>query len=119
MAYGVDTPCRLFIFDALLHEDIFPAQHPTLTIYRTAGAISTGPASRAEMDRLDVLESIQSLGQGIARFRSPDTPAYQDLLRYACEQRGWDSELLRGYRCRIEYPMYSSEIVMGFDLRAP
>lgn len=116
MALGIDTPSRVFVFDVLLHEDIFPGQQPSLNIYRTAGVFGSGPATRREMDRLDVLESIQSLGQGIAKFRSADTPAHQELVQFACEHRGWDTEKLRGFRCRIEYPMYSSEIVLGFDL---
>ena len=117
MAIGVDPPTRTFVFDALLHEGIFPGQQPDLNIYRTAGALNPGPDGRREMDRLDVLESIQNLGRGIAKFRSTDTPAYQDMILHVCEQRGWDADTLRGYRCRIEYPMYSSEVVFGFELR--
>jgi len=45
-----------------------------------------------------------------------ENPDHIDMLRYVCEQRQWDGDALRGYRCRIEYPVYSSEIVMAFDL---
>jgi hypothetical protein len=117
MAFGIDTPTRAFVVDMLVHKGLFPGQHPQLDMYRTAGVFGSARANRREIDRLALLESVQSLGQGLASFRSPDTPAHQDMIRFACQQRGWDADQLRGYRCRIEYPMYSSEITFSFELR--
>jgi hypothetical protein len=105
------------LVDRLLHKDLFAGQEPQMSIYRTAGVFGSAPGNRREIDRLDLLESVQSLGQGLASFRSPDTPAHQEMIRFACEQRGWDAEQLRGYRCRVEYPMYSSEMVFSFELQ--
>jgi hypothetical protein len=121
LAAGIGTPSRTFIFDVLLHEDVYPNQDPTLNLYRTVGVVSPNDPQRhsrpgRDIDRLDVIESIQPLGQGIAKFRAAETPRYQDLIRHVCAARGWETEKLRGYRCRIEYPIYSSEIVMAFEL---
>lgn len=117
MAVGINTPSRVFVFDAIIHEDIFPGQTPGLDIYRTAGVFGSSPAARRDMDRLDVLESVQSIGQGSARLRSVDSPRHHEIIRFACERRGWDVERLRGFRCRIDYPMYSTEVVLSFDLQ--
>jgi hypothetical protein len=117
LAIGIDTPTKVLLFDVLVHKDIFPGQEPQLNMYRTAGVFGSQPGNRREIDRLDLLEAIQSLGHGLAKFRSLDTPTYQDMIRFVCQQRGWNANELRGYRCRIEYPMYSSEIVMSFDVR--
>ena len=115
MAVGVDTPSKAMIFDVLAHEDLFPGQDPALEIYRTVGVVSMKHAGR-EVDRMDVRESVQRLGKGIAKFRAAETPEYQDVIRHVCSQRGWDANALRGYRCRIDFPIYSSEIVLGFEL---
>jgi hypothetical protein len=117
VSIGIAMPSKTLVFDLLLHVDIYPGQHPTFNLYRTEsdGAVDPNDASR-DVDRLDVMESIQPLGQGIAKFRAADTPAYQDMIRYVCEMRAWDVTKLRGYRCRIEYPMYSSQVVFAFDL---
>jgi hypothetical protein len=117
VAAGIDTPTKVFVLDVLLHKDIFAGQHPALGVYRTAGVFGSGSAKRREIDRLDILESVQSLGHGLVRFHCPDTPMHQDMIRFACQQRGWNADDLRGYRCRIEYPMYSSEIELRFDLQ--
>lgn len=79
------------------------------------GSASPNDPSR-DVDRLDVVQSIQPLGKGIAKFRAAENPGHIDMLRYVCERRQWDGDKLRGYRCRIECPIYSSEIVMAFDL---
>jgi hypothetical protein len=118
MAIGIDTPTRVFVLDVLLHKDICPRQQPEMNMYRTAGVFGTAPGSRRERDRLDLLESIQPLGRGLAKFRSSDTPQQQEIIQFACDQRGWNANELRGYRCRVDYPMYSSEIELSFDLRA-
>jgi hypothetical protein len=117
MAVGIDMPSRALIFDVLLHNDVFPGQQPTLHLYR---AMPYGPANpndpSRDVDRLDVIQSIQPLGQGIAKFRAAETPSYVEMLRHVCRQRQWDGDDLRGYRCRIEYPIYGSEVVIAFDL---
>ena len=117
MAIGIDTPTKVIVFDVLVHKDIFPRQQPELNIYRTAGVFGSEPGNRREIDRLDLRESILPLGHGLARFRSADALTHQDTIQFACEQRGWNANELRGYRCRIEYPMYSSEIELSFALR--
>ena len=108
---------KVIVFDVLVHKDIFPRQQPELNIYRTAGVFGSEPGNRREIDRLDLRESILPLGHGLARFRSADALTHQDTIQFACEQRGRNANELRGYRCRIEYPMYSSEIELSFALR--
>lgn len=117
VAVGVGTPTRALLFDVLLHPDVYREQQPALKLFRTAGIFDRSQA-RHDANRLDVLESIQPLGPGSAKFRAAETPAYQEMIRYACAERGWDAASLRGFRCRIEFPMYSSEVVMEFDLPA-
>jgi hypothetical protein len=116
LAMGIDTPTKVFIFDVLLHRDIFPGQHPQLKLFRTAGVFRSSPTARRDMDRLDVQESVHALGEGLSQFRSADTPAHQEMIQFVCEKRGWDPNLLCGFRCRIDYPMYSSEISLEFDV---
>jgi hypothetical protein len=133
LAAGIGTPARTLIFDVLLHEDVYPGQSPALEVYQTAGVFDR-PAdgnsrgfrgggdidhrARSDADRIEVLEAIQPLGTGLAKFRAAETPDYQEMIRFVCLQRQWDTNKLRGYRCRIEYPIYSSEVVMTFELPA-
>ncbi|GAA0752819.1 hypothetical protein LRH25_26065 [Ideonella azotifigens] len=42
--------------------------------------------------------------------------AVGELIRQACEAVGWDAERLRGYRCKVRYPIYGSQIGMAFSL---
>lgn len=103
-------------FDVLVHEDLYRGQDPALRIYDTSfeGVASANDPTR-EMDRLDMLESIEPLGVGLSKFRSADVPRYADLLRHVVSSAGFDAERLRGYRARIEYPIYGSQVTAVFN----
>jgi hypothetical protein len=107
----VVTPARLLHFDILVHEDLYPGQEPQLRLYDTSfeGVANPNNPSR-DMDQLDLLESLDSLGTGISRFRSMDVPRYAELVRHAFERMRFDGARFRGHRCRIDYPVYGSQV---------
>jgi hypothetical protein len=111
----VVTPARMLQFDVLVHEDLYPGPEPSLLIYDTSfeGVANANDRSR-DIDRLDMLESIEPLGVGLSRFRSAHVPRYQELLRHVFERMAFDGTRFRGYRCRIDYPVYGSQVVMTF-----
>lgn len=111
----ISTPARALQFDCFMHEDALPIGDPELKIYDTAfeGVADVNDPAR-EIDRLDLLERIDPLAPGLAAARSPDAPRYAELLRFACASMGWEESKLRGYRCRIDYPIYGSQVAMAF-----
>jgi hypothetical protein len=113
---ALPPPSATRLLDVLVHDDVYPDSEPTVHIYDTVvdGVASVNDRSR-DIDRLDMLEQVQSLGRGLSRFRASDVPQYFDMLRDVFETVGWNGEQFRGYRCRIEYPFYGSQIVMAFD----
>lgn len=112
-----DQPVRTQIVDVLLHRDVWPGSDPELRIYDTViNGIVRGADKHREIDRLDLAESVQSLGQGLARFRASEIPNYVEALRTVCARRGWNGNDFRGYRCRIDYPFYGSQVCMLFEL---
>ncbi|NUQ50997.1 MAG: hypothetical protein HUU27_13895, partial [Phycisphaerae bacterium] len=115
----VATPTRLLIFDVLVATGVFPGE-PALHIYDTAfdGIANVNDPAR-DIDRLDTCESVQALGQGIAKCRAAELPRYVELLRQVCERLEWNPDGFRGYRCRIEYPLYGTQVVMAFDPPSP
>jgi hypothetical protein len=110
----VSTPVDTLVFDALVHEDILFGE-PSLHIYDTSfeGVADVNDPTR-DMDRLDLHESIQPLGAGLSRFRTADSPRYVELLRLVCDKLGWNGDQFRGYRSRIEYPVYGTQVAMAF-----
>jgi hypothetical protein len=68
-----------------------------------------------DIDRMDLAESIQPLGRGISKFRVGEVPWYSDLLRLVCDKLSWDPGAFRGFRCRIDYPLYGSQVAMAFE----
>lgn len=109
----VTLPVKLLIVDALVHRDVFSGNDPRLVIYDTACEGFADPNDPARyIDRLDTSESIQHLGWGVEKFRSADEPRYAEMLQHVWDSLGWSTDEFRGYRCRIDYPIYGSQVVM-------
>lgn len=116
MFVSIAIPCRHLHFDVLVHEDVYPGRSPELFLYDTAieGLADVNDRER-DLDRLDFAETIQPLGRGAAALRAPDVPNYPELLRHVFDAMSWDEERFRAWRCRIEYPVYGSQVVAAFD----
>jgi hypothetical protein len=67
-------------------------------------------------DRLDMQETVVFLGRGLSAFRIAEFPRYTELIQHACDKLGWDTRRLRGFRCKIRYPLYGCQIGLAFPL---
>ncbi len=111
----IDIPVKALIVDVLVHKAIWPGVEPELRMYDTAGRGVASPTDPArDMDRIDVLESIQEIGTQMTRFRTKEVARYAEMVRSVCDQLGWDSNVFRGYRCRVDYPVYGTQVSMLF-----
>ena len=112
----VTTPAKVMVYDLILHQKVFPGASPQLHIYNTAfdGVADVNNPDR-DIDRLDLHETIQHMGTGIANFTNPEMPRYTDLLTHIWCKLGWNGAEFRGYRTRIEYPIFGTQVTMAFD----
>lgn len=112
----VHVPVRTLIFDALVHEEIWPGPDPDLRIYDTTVRGTANPNDHSrDIDLLDLAESIQFLGRGTGKCRAVEIPNYIEMLNHVCAKLGWDPSSFRAYRCRIQYPFYGSQVSMAFE----
>ena len=113
---SISTPVATLIFDVLLHEDVFPDRDPALRIYDTSlGGVADINDPARDIDLLDVSESVEYLGWNASTFRATEVPRYTEIIAHACTKMGWDARKFRGYRCRAQYPIYSSQLSMVFE----
>lgn len=112
----INIPSRRMHFDVFVHQDLYNRSAPELKIYDTAinGQADINDPAR-DMDQLDLLESIESLGTGLSRFGSSHVPRYRKMLEEVCTALNFDAGLLRGYRCIADYPIYGSQTAMVFS----
>ncbi len=112
------VPAKALQFDMVVHDDLFGGAEPQLQLHDT---VLEGVADvfdpRRDLDRFDMLESIQSLGRGTTQLRSVRSQAYAPLMRMVCERLGYDAGAFRSYRCTIDYPVYGSQVSMAFAAR--
>lgn len=110
----VTTPAKVLVYDLILHEDVFPGAVPSLYIYNTTfdGVADVNDPAR-DIDRFDLCETIQLLGKGVHKFGNAEMPRYGELLTDVCRRLGWDPHHFRAYRCRIEYPIFGTQVTMA------
>lgn len=128
----VSTPVPLLQFDLYLHRDLHPANAapPALRIYDTSfeGVASPNNPAR-DLDLLDLVESVSPLPDPAAppanlasalagaqrRFASPDLSTYGPLIATVFDRLTWNPDHFVGFRCRIDYPVFGSQITLTMD----
>jgi len=114
---AITVPSKKFICDLIMHQDVYPDWEPSLRVLEASSVSSADPNSTiSSLYEFDVLETFESMGVGIEHFRAPEIPGYTELLLSTCARVGWDPSEFRGYRVRIDYPIFSSQIQVAFDL---
>jgi hypothetical protein len=110
------VPARALLLHVLLDDEVFPQVEPELAVYdiHIRGLASANDPDR-DADRMDSIDTIQYLGRGASRFRTADVGRHLDQVQYVCDQLGWDSSRLRGFRCRAAYPLMHSQYSIYFD----
>jgi hypothetical protein len=115
--YPIAVPTRVFICDLLLHDEVYPGADPRLRILELGdlGYAEVNDETR-DMDVLDVLERVEPLGRGVTSFRAAEIRRYSELLEHVCARLHWDGSQFRGYRTRIDYPIFGSQVQLALDV---
>ena len=112
-----EPPAVTYVVDALLDDAVWPGVEPSLALYDTVvRGVAHPDDPLRDGDRLDMVETLQFLGRGPESFRMPEFPRYPALVRHVCARAGVDPERLRGYRCKVRFPVYGAQIGIGFPL---
>ena len=113
----VRVPAEVLIHDVLIHEELFGSLTPKTSVYgnhdRSPGA-SVFDLSQANL--LGVKESAVYMGNGPSVLQTLDVPRYPEMAQYAFDRLGWDGEKFDVYRCRVQFPVMPSSVVVRFDL---
>jgi hypothetical protein len=112
---SITTPARAMHFDVLLHDDIYPDSDAELLIYDAAndGMADVNDRSR-DIDRLGLAERVEPLARGLGGLHATGVPRYVELIRHVMDQLAWDGGRFRGWRTRIEYPIYGTQVALAF-----
>jgi len=110
-------PAKQIQFDAIVHQEVFKGSDAQLRIYDTAldGVADVNDRSR-DLDQLDLLESVDALGTSVERIGSTCVPRYGSMIRHVIDRLGWNRHAFRIYRCKIDYPIYGSQLALCFNL---
>lgn len=105
--WTVTTPTELLLHDVLVEESIAAQQNP-------ASRILDGLASGGEL--LPQRAEVKHVGWGSGVLATPDVPRYSDVTEHVLRQVGWENSVFHVYRCRLEYPVVPSKLVVQIKL---
>jgi hypothetical protein len=111
----VRTPSQALVLDVLVQEGTFEDSPPKVEVYGDHRNVDPALPGR-ECDLLPMHQPAIHLGRGVDVVHTPDVPRYAEMLRHAFDRAGWEQSRLHVYRCRIEYPVMPSSVVMQFNL---
>ncbi|MEM1448037.1 MAG: hypothetical protein AAGI22_02945 [Planctomycetota bacterium] len=109
-------PARKLVMDVIVHEDVYPGAEPELLLYDTSsGGVADVNDRRRDLDRLDLAESIVTLGRGLGGVEVKEFEPYPRVLEHVFERLGWDPERFRVHRVDIDYPIVGMQAAVAFD----
>ncbi len=111
----IRTPCRLLINDIFIYEGTFGDISPEVLVYGDHRDVDAVILPRT-CDLLATKESVVYLGKGPSVLHTTDVPRYPEMAQYAFDRMGWDGERFDVYRCRVDYPIMPSSVVVQFEL---
>ena len=111
----VRTPVETLILDVLVYEGMYGRITPTAFALSDHEDTSATIIDR-ERDLLDMNLSATYMGQGPSVLDTPNVPRYPEMAQYAFDRLGWDGENFDVYRCRVQFPVMPSSVVVRFDL---
>lgn len=110
------TPCEVLVLDLLVHEGTCESITPRMRVCSERLGPAPSLDDMQERDLLPMSGSVAYLGKGPSVLHTPDVPRYAQLGQYVFDRLGWDGNAFDVYRCRIEYPVVPSEVMIQFDL---
>jgi hypothetical protein len=67
-------------------------------------------------DLLPTSASVVHLGRGPQVLSSANVPRYAEMVQYALDRAGWDARQFDVYRCRVEFPVMPSSVMVRFEM---
>jgi hypothetical protein len=112
----IRIPCEVLLVDLLVREDTYKHVDPVVYACSDHMGELPSPGESAPWQRLELSETVAHLGKGPGVLYDAEFPRYSELGRYVFDRLGWDGDRFDVYRCRVEYPVLPSSVVMEFEL---
>lgn len=114
--YMLHTPCRTLVRDVFVADGLWPDASPQIDFF-LPGPSGSPPADvepgRPHLRRLNLTARIEQLPAGVAGLELEDASDHAAVLHDALQRAGLDPARLRGWRCRMAYPLPLVEMRLG------
>ncbi|MBN2446859.1 MAG: hypothetical protein JXO22_09045 [Phycisphaerae bacterium] len=112
----IRTPCEAVVLDLLVREGTYGTKTPAAAACCEHFHELRGEKPWEHRSLPTTRETVSYLGRGASVLQTQDFPRYTELARHVFDRLGWNDEAFDVYRCRIEYPVVPSTVMIYFDL---
>jgi hypothetical protein len=117
LSTATTTPSELQVFDAIVHKDVLPNQHPTLSIF---GRLDMGRARVDELERagctIPFSEQVLEVSPAPEALQLGEAPRYVNMVRDAYARMNASPNDFRAYRVAHKHPVTPSTTVLSWQL---
>jgi hypothetical protein len=121
--YMLHLPCRTLVRDVFVDDAVWPDARPLIDFY-LPGPSGSPPVQatpgQPHLRRLNLTARIEQLPAGAAALELADVADQRPTLESAFARAGVDAARLRGWRCRMAYPLplVEMQIALRFGSKA-
>lgn len=116
----VGLPAELLVRDVWLHKSIWSKIQPVVEVlWREGGGSFIVEDDNRQTDLLPMKETVIERGTGAKAGQLAEFNRYPDMVTAVAEQMEWNLNDFHLFRCRIEYPLLHSLVIVIFPLSDP
>lgn len=109
------TPVEHLQFDALVHEDLSWAMHPTIAVYGRMDGRMVKVGERGAHP-FPIESTVVELGHGLTAVATSHMRRYTELVEWVFARVGWDPTRFRVFRFELPYPPIPSHAILYSEL---
>ncbi|MFK5998184.1 MAG: hypothetical protein QM492_08740, partial [Rhodobacterales bacterium] len=114
-AYIPHNPARHLVFDVFVHKDLWQGVEPELILAKVGNPAAPDLLAHS-LDRLDFIETLQTLGSSPSAASTPHYGRYNELVSSIHTDMGWQQGDFRLYRCAVKYAVVGLWYTIQFKL---
>ncbi|MDX9911932.1 MAG: hypothetical protein RBS39_08885 [Phycisphaerales bacterium] len=111
---SVQRPARRLVFDVYMHRSMAMVSLPSITPMLWRPNLRGNPLKHWDR-RVGSPPTLELLGKGIANAASPAWERHAEMTRELFTQLAWNPDDFVGYRCDVDYPVWSAAYIMVFE----
>lgn len=110
------TPCEMFVFDLLVHQDLPVQLQLQAAVYSMFPGGPQYPAPGSESTRMPMPTEVIDMGMGTPPAPIPEVERYEEMIEQTAKRMGFKPGDFHTFRYRLSYPPIPTIAILSYPL---